>query len=89
MSENAAKMQSKEMAPPLPNIGPGSTEHDAFTVIYTPQHMRAGETLRRPISVLFDDPATKFIAELRLTHLDAVALRDALDGAISEFLWGR
>jgi len=28
----------------------------AFTVIATPDHLRAAETIDRPISVLFDDP---------------------------------
>lgn len=56
-------------------------QHDDFTVIATPTHLRANDSKARPVAVLFDDPTLDTVAELRLTPERARALADALHAA--------
>jgi hypothetical protein len=55
----------------------------AFTVIATPDHLRAAETIDRPVSILFDDPVLGDCpAELRLNREEALALIGSLTAAL-------
>jgi hypothetical protein len=58
------------------------TTTDAFTVLTIPPHLRAGESIKRPISLLFDDPVLDTTAELRLNREEALALIGSLTAAL-------
>lgn len=49
-----------------------------FTVDLVPSHLRVGDSVERPISVLFDDEVLATVAELRLSVREATGLMEAL-----------
>lgn len=49
-------------------------QNDRFTVIGTEHHMRAGDSVKKPVSILFEDDHLGGIAELKLSLVDAIAL---------------
>lgn len=55
-----------------------TTQTAEYTVLDTPMHLRAGDSVTRPVSLLFTDEVLDTIAELKLTAAQARALGEAL-----------
>jgi hypothetical protein len=50
------------------------SQTDIVTAIVAPKHLRAGDSVTRPVAILFSDDLLENVAELKLSHRDAIEL---------------
>ena len=55
-----------------------TTQTAEYTVMHFPKHMRAGDAVARPVSILFTDEVLDTVAELKLSPASARELAAAL-----------